>query len=223
MRIVLQAEKLNGLRSRYFTMNDLRANHDMQITGVIVLVGLSIMLFEVFPEESVWSIPVRQADEHMIAVPASGGASTFLLTQKEEYKTLTKEQQRFCKRILIVDDDVDLTLTFKEVIEVSNNDNDTNTRIEVYTSNNPIVALSEFKPNFYDLLLVDINMPHMNGFELCEKILVIDINVRICFMSSIEINREGLREIYPLLGIGCFIRKPVTIDYFLEKIRSELD
>jgi len=76
MRIVLQAKKLNGLRTRYFTMN-LRANHDMQITGVIVLVGLSIVLFEVFPEESVWSIPVRQADEHMIAVPASGGASTF--------------------------------------------------------------------------------------------------------------------------------------------------
>ena len=124
---------------------------------------------------------------------------------------------------MIVDDDADLTLTFKEVIEVSNNDNDTNTRIEVYTSNNPILALSDFKPNFYDLLLVDINMPHMNGFELCEKILVIDINVRICFMSSIDINREGLREIYPSLGIGCIIRKPVTIDYFLERIRSELD
>jgi DNA-binding response OmpR family regulator len=143
--------------------------------------------------------------------------------QKEAYKTLTKEQERFWKRILIVDDDNDITTTFKAAIEDSNNDNDPNTRIEVYTSNNPVVALSEFKPNFYDLLLVDINMPHMNGFELCEKILVIDINVRICFMSAVEINREGLREIYPSLGLGCFIRKPVTIDYLLERIRSELD
>ncbi|MFY9797242.1 MAG: response regulator [Candidatus Nitrosopolaris sp.] len=67
--------------------------------------------------------------------------------------------------------------------------------MEVYTSNNPIVALSEFKPNFYDLLSVDINMPHMNGFELCEKILAIDINVKVCFMSSVEINREALRDI----------------------------
>ena len=66
-------------------------------------------------------------------------------------------------------------------------------------------------------------MPYMNGFELCEKILVIDINVRICFMFAVEINREGLREIYPSLGLGCFIRKPVTIDYLLERIRSELD
>jgi len=56
-------------------------------------------------------------------------------------------------------------------------------------------------------------MPHMNGFELCEKILVVDINVRICFMSAIKINREGLRETYPSLGIGCFIRKPVTMAY----------
>ena len=66
-------------------------------------------------------------------------------------------------------------------------------------------------------------MPRMNGFELCEKILVSDINVRICFMSSVEINREGLREIYPSLGLGCFIRKPVTIDYLVKRIMSELD
>jgi CheY-like chemotaxis protein len=195
----------------------------MQITGVIVLVGLSIILFEVFPEKSVWSIPVRETDEHMIAAPGLGGFSLLLVQEREAHKALTKEQERFWKRILIVDDDSDITTTFKAVIEDSNNRNNPNTRIEVYTSNNPIVALSEFKQNFYDLLLVDINMPHMNGFQLCEKILAIDINVRICFMSSVEINREGLREIYPSLGIGCFIRKPMTMDYLLKRIRLELD
>jgi DNA-binding response OmpR family regulator len=139
------------------------------------------------------------------------------------HPVVIKQDQRFWKRILIVDNDVDVTTAFKVAIEDSNNDIDVNKRIEVYTSNDPALALSEFKPHFYDLLLVDINMPHMNGFELCEKILVIDINVRICFMSSIEINREGLREIYPSLGIGCFIRKPISMDYLLERIRSELD
>ena len=124
---------------------------------------------------------------------------------------------------MIVDDNEDVTTTFKAGIEVINNSVDVNKRIEVYTSNNPVVALSEFKPNFYDLLLVDINMPHMNGFELCEKILAIDINVKVCFMSSVEINREALREIFPSLGLGCFIRKPVSIDYLLNRIRSELD
>ncbi|MGB6529701.1 MAG: response regulator [Candidatus Nitrosopolaris sp.] len=95
--------------------------------------------------------------------------------------------------------------------------------IEVYTSNNPVAALSEFRPNLYDLLLVDINMPHMNGFELYEKILDIDINVKVCFMSSAEINHEALREIHPSLSLGCFIRKPVTIDYLVKRIMSELD
>jgi DNA-binding response OmpR family regulator len=83
-----------------------------------------------------------------------------------------------------------------------------------------VMALSEFKPNFYDL---DIKMPHMNGFESCEKILAIDINVKVCFMSNGEINRETLREIYPAISIGCFIRKPVTIDYLVKRIMSELD
>ena len=59
--------------------------------------------------------------------------------------------------------------TFKVAIEDSNNDAEFNKRIKVYTSNDPVLALSEFKPNFYDLLLLDINMPHMNGFQLCEK------------------------------------------------------
>ncbi len=139
------------------------------------------------------------------------------------HPVVIKDEQRFWKRILIVDDEADVTLTFKAGIEEDNNNTDTNKRIKVYTSNNPVVALSEFRPNFYDLLLVDINMPHMNGFELSEKILAIDINVKVCFMSSVEINRDSLREIYQSLSLGCFIRKPVTIDYLVKRIMSELD
>ena len=81
-----------------------------------------------------------------------------------------KEKQRCWKRIFIIDDETDVTITFKAGIEDSNNYNDANKRIEVHTSNNPVATLSEFKANFYDLLLIDINMPHINGFELCEKI-----------------------------------------------------
>ena len=144
--------------------------------------------------------------------------------QKEDslyHPVVIKDEQRFWKRILIVDDDEDITLTFQTGIEDSNTY--TNKKIEVHTSNNPVEALSEFKPNFYDLLMVDINMPHMNGFELCEKIFAFDINVRICFMSSGEINRKALREICPSLTVGCFIRKPISMDYLLERIRSEFD
>ena len=63
---------------------DLYANHISYANKWGILVGLSVILFEVFPEECVWSIPVRQADEHMIAVPVSGG---FSWQKKEAYKT----------------------------------------------------------------------------------------------------------------------------------------
>src|SRR5215471_20684949 len=139
------------------------------------------------------------------------------------HRVVIKGEQRFWKRILIVDDNEDITTTFRTGIEDSNNSINVNKRIEVHTSNDPVLALSEFKPNFYDLLLVDINMPYMNGFQLCEKMLAIDINVKVCFMSSGEINRKALREIYPTLTVGCFMKKPMTIDYLLERIRLELD
>jgi DNA-binding response OmpR family regulator len=66
-------------------------------------------------------------------------------------------------------------------------------------------------------------MPKMNGFELSTKILEIDINPRICFMSSGQINQEALRELYPTLSIGCFIRKPITIDELVRRVKAELD
>jgi DNA-binding response OmpR family regulator len=146
-------------------------------------------------------------------------------TRNLSYGAITeRDKQRFWKKILIIDDEHDITVTFKLGIESSNNShNNDSKKIKVYPYNDPLVALSEFKPDFYDLLLVDIDLPHLNGFELCEKILEIDINVRVCFMTSGEINREALREIYPALSLGCFLKKPVTIDYLVKRIKAELD
>jgi DNA-binding response OmpR family regulator len=124
---------------------------------------------------------------------------------------------------LIIDDNPDITTTFKIGIESSNNYANHDKRIEVYTYNDPIAALSDFKPDFYDLLLIDINLPNMNGVELGEKMLMIDINVKVCFMTSGAVSREALREIYPAVSLGCFINKPVTIDYLVSRIMAELD
>ena len=124
---------------------------------------------------------------------------------------------------MIIDDNPDITTTFKLGIESSSNYADHDKRIEVYTYNDPLTALSEFKPHFYDILLIDINLPNMNGFVLCEKMLIIDINVRVCFMTSGEVNREALREIYPAISLGCYLKKPVTIDYLVNRVKAELD
>lgn len=127
------------------------------------------------------------------------------------------------KRILIIDDEADITLTLKAGIDTHNKNNDANKRIEVYTFNDPLAALSEFRPHFYDLLLIDINMPNLNGFEVCERMLKMDINVRVCFMTSGEVNREALGEIHPAISLGCFIKKPITMDYLVNRIKAELD
>ncbi len=104
-------------------------------------------------------------------------------------------EDKYWKRILIVDDETDITTTFKLIIE--NASKISSRRIVVDTYNDPRVALLDFQPNFYDLSLIDINLPYIDGFQLSERILSIDLNVKICFMSAGEINREALREIHP--------------------------
>jgi FixJ family two-component response regulator len=64
-------------------------------------------------------------------------------------------------------------------------------------------------------------MPHIDGFQLSERILDIDLNVKICFMSAGEINRDALREIHPSISLGCFIKKPVSINYLIDRIMKE--
>jgi DNA-binding response OmpR family regulator len=94
---------------------------------------------------------------------------------------------------------------------------------EVYAYNDPLDAISEFRPSFYDLLLVDINMPKINGIELSRQLLELDSNVKICFITAGEANIEVLRELYPARDIGCFIKKPVTIDQLVKRVKAELE
>jgi DNA-binding response OmpR family regulator len=135
--------------------------------------------------------------------------------QNETTTDIAIKEKPLSKIILIVDDDPDVASIFSIGLEDEG--------FEVYTYNDPLEALSNFKPSFYDLLLIDINMPKMNGFELCSQILKFDVNVRICFITAGETNIEALREVYPLISVGCFIKKPATIDYLVKRIKSELE
>jgi DNA-binding NtrC family response regulator len=114
------------------------------------------------------------------------------------------------KRILIVDDEVDITLSFNPALE-------DNGLFEVETSNDPLVVLSNYKPNYYDLMLLDIRMPAMNGFELYEKIKKSDNKVKVCFNSPYDVDYNALREQFPSLEIECLIlenimRKPIEVN-----------
>ena len=122
-----------------------------------------------------------------------------------------------------MDDHPDIILTFKRGLEAENEYSSGKIFFQVYAYDDPLLALSEFKPNFYDLLLVDVNMPKVNGFEFSEKILKLDVNVRVCYISAGEMNIEALREQYPTLSIGCFINKPITIENLVRRVNAELE
>src|SRR5919108_6198096 len=102
-------------------------------------------------------------------------------SQKEK----TSNDKAFSKTILIVDDDPDITLVFSLGLQDEG--------FDVSTYNDPLEVLSQFRPNFYDLLLIDINMPQMDGIELSRRILELDTNVKICFITGGEANIEVLR------------------------------
>ena len=122
-----------------------------------------------------------------------------------------------------MDDDPDITFTFKKAFEEANRIGGNKTSFHVNAYNHPLVALSEFKPDFYDLMLVDINLPKMNGFDFCLKVFEVDVNPKVCFMSSALINQEALREQYPSLSIGCFIKKPITMENLVRTVEAQLD
>ena len=107
------------------------------------------------------------------------------------------------KRITIVDANDDANLIFKIVLSESDR------RLRVHSFNDPLVALREFKPDFYHLVIIDILMPKMNGFELYDKLRKLDSKVKICFMTtgSEIFLKEFIKEALPELDPNCFIRK----------------
>ena len=114
-------------------------------------------------------------------------------------------------------------MTFKKGLEAENENSSSKIFFQVYAYDDPLLALAKFKINFYDLLLLDVNMPKLNGFEFSEKILELDLNVRVCYISAGEMNIEALREQYKSLSMGCFIKKPVEIEKFVRRVKAELD
>ena len=118
------------------------------------------------------------------------------------------------KRILLVDDEHDITFSLRIGLE--------NNGFVVDTSNDPEEALSNFKAGLYDLLLIDVKMPKMNGFELYREIEKIDNKAKVCFITAFEVYYKSLRELFPTTKVDCYIKKPITTDDLVRRIKSEL-
>ena len=118
------------------------------------------------------------------------------------------------KRILIVDDEPDINLLFKMILEE-------NSEFMVHSFTDPLLAIKNFKPNLYDLILVDIKMPEMDGLDFYREIRKTDKNVRLCFVTASEKYYEPFRkEIYDILGENCFIQKPIANEDLLRVVNT---
>ena len=117
-------------------------------------------------------------------------------------------------RILLVDDEPDVTISLKMGLEGKGY------RVDAF--NDPGEALTNFKVGVYNLLLLDIKMPKMNGFQLYEELEKLDKKVKVCFITAFEVYYRSLRELFPQIEIDCFIKKPIDTEELEKRIQAEL-
>ena len=119
--------------------------------------------------------------------------------------------------VLMVDDELDVNFTIKTTLEETG-------LFQVDTFNDTKSALSVFKPSRYDLALLDIRMPEMNGFQLCRKLIEIDNRLKICFLTATEVlyYRETDSDVINDLGTDCFVSKPVNTSELVLRLKTIL-
>jgi DNA-binding response OmpR family regulator len=114
------------------------------------------------------------------------------------------------KRILVVDDEPDINLALKIVLE------DKGFRVDTFED--PLLALDNFRKEFYDLLIVDIKMQKLNGLELFGKIRSIDNKAKVCFITAGEMYHSDDTAVFE--GENQFIRKPIENEELLRKVNE---
>ena len=119
------------------------------------------------------------------------------------------------KKILFVDDEPDITWLSKTVLERNG--------FEVQAFESPMSVLENFKPGSYDLLLIDIKMREMDGFELYDKLRKMDNNINVCFLTAAQEYYDRYKERYPWVTKECFIAKPISLKNLVNTINSVLN
>ena len=120
------------------------------------------------------------------------------------------------RRILVVDNERDITVALQVGLEDSGFDVDTFT--------DPSLALKSFKPSLYDLVLIDIVMPDIDGFELYERFKIIDPDVKVCFLTASEMYHQEFRKAeHCALDKDLFLQKPISTDNLIREINIRIN
>ena len=130
-------------------------------------------------------------------------------------RSLTTSSNMTETRILVVDDEPDVNLTLKISLE------DKGFKVDAF--DDPLLALENFKAGVYGLLILDIKMPEMNGFELYREIKKIDNKVKVCFLTALtELHDyEAFRkEVFPKVGERYFIQKPIENEEMIKRVNE---
>jgi DNA-binding response OmpR family regulator len=115
------------------------------------------------------------------------------------------------KKILAVDDETDLTMLCRLALEYHG--------FKVDTFNDPQKALSNYKPGYYDLIILNIKMPKMDGFQLYDEIKKKDHKAKVCFLTASELYYEEFRKRkYNAIDKDLFLRKPIENEELLKEV-----
>lgn len=113
-------------------------------------------------------------------------------------------------RILVVDDERDVITALREVLEHNG--------FKVDSFDDPLLALKNFKAQLYDLVILDIKMPEINGFSFYREIKKLDKNCKICFLTAGEMYYGIYSDIFSSLPANYFMRKPIGNEELIRKI-----
>lgn len=117
---------------------------------------------------------------------------------------------------MLVEDEADIAMAFKIVLE-------SDTRLKVDSFTEPFTALHNFKSGLYDLILIDIVLPSMNGYELYSRIKRLDDKVKVCFLTAGELSYEEIRKkAFPELDTNHFIKKPISNEDLISLVKNML-
>jgi CheY-like chemotaxis protein len=138
------------------------------------------------------------------------------LIQQDQLEYVDKKSPK-SKRIMLVEDEDDIILLFKMILE-----SDVGLKVDSFTD--PFSALNNFRFGQYNLIMIDIALPRMNGIELYYKIRKLDNKVKICFLTAGEMYYEEVRkQVFLELEANCIIRKPITNEDLIQKVKDILE